>query len=54
MKADEIIKGLMLKLEDENIDCMKLIKRIGKDDYKKWEKAYNAAFDFINTNKTKQ
>ena len=47
MTPEEIIRGLMLKLEDENIDCMKLRKRIGKDNYKEWEKAHDAAFELI-------
>jgi hypothetical protein len=48
MDTEEIIKGLMLMLEDENIDVMKLSKRIGYKNYKKFDKAYNEAFNYIN------
>ena len=47
MTPEEIIKGLMLKLEDENVNVMALSKRIGYKNYKKWDKAYIAAFEFI-------
>ena len=42
MSDREIILGLMLKLEDENINVSVLAKRIG---YKK--KAHDAAFDIL-------
>ena len=47
MEDVEIIKGLMLMLADENIDVMKLSKRIGFKNYKKFEKAMAHAFDII-------
>tara|TARA_R110000796_G_scaffold58413_6_gene134975 strand:+ start:3496 stop:3639 length:144 start_codon:yes stop_codon:yes gene_type:complete len=43
----QIIKGLMLMLEDENINVMKLSKRIGYKNYKKFEEALNEAFNII-------
>jgi len=47
MEHIEIIKGLMLMLEDENIDVMKLSKRIGFKNYKKFDKALVHAFNLI-------
>ncbi len=47
MSKEEIIKGLMLKLEDENINVMALSKRIGFKNYKKFEKAYSEALKII-------
>ncbi len=43
----EIIKGLMLKLADENVNVTKLVQRIGMKNYKKWDKAYQAAFKYV-------
>jgi hypothetical protein len=37
----------MLKLEGENINCIKLVQRIGYKKYQKFEKALNAAFKKI-------
>jgi len=45
MEDEEIIAGLMLMLAEEEINVMKLVKRIGLKDYKKFEKAMNAALD---------
>lgn len=47
MSDKEIIKGLMLMLEDENINVTKLVKRIGLKNYKKFEKAYQQALNII-------
>jgi hypothetical protein len=47
MEDREIIKGLMLMLADENIDVMKLSKRIGFKNYKKFDNALAQAFDLI-------
>ena len=47
MSDREIILGLMLKLEDENINVSALAKRIGYKTYKKWQKAHDAAFDIL-------
>ena len=47
MSEREIILGLMLKLEDENINVIALAKRIGYKKYKKWQKAHDAAFDIL-------
>ena len=47
MTESEIIEGLMLKLAEENINVMALSKRIGFKKYKKWEKAYKAAYDYV-------
>jgi len=47
MDKEEIIKGLMLKLKDENINVMALAKRIGFKNYKKFEKAMDEAFKII-------
>ena len=47
MSKEEIIKGLMLMLEDENINVMALSKRIGFKNYKKFEKAMDEAFKII-------
>lgn len=47
MSDKEIIQGLMLMLDDENINVTKLAKRIGFKNYKKFEKALNAAFNLI-------
>ena len=48
MSDREIILGLMLMLEDENINVTKLVKRIGLKNYKKFWEAYSKAFDIIN------
>jgi hypothetical protein len=48
MSPEEIIKGLMLKLENENVNVMKLVDRIGMKNYKKWDKAYREAFKYID------
>jgi hypothetical protein len=45
MTKDEIIEGLMLKLANENIDVMKLSRRIGYKNYKKFDLALRAALD---------
>ena len=50
MKLEAIIKGLMLKLEDESINVLKLSKRIGIKNYKEFDKAMSAALD-LNLNK---
>ena len=47
MSKEEIIKGLMLMLKDENINVMVLSKRIGFKNYKKFEKAMDEAFKII-------
>ena len=47
MSDREIILGLMLKLEDENINVSALVKRIGFKTYKKWQKAHDAAFNIL-------
>jgi hypothetical protein len=47
MSEEEIIKGLMLMLADENINVVKLSKRIGFKNYKKFEKALEEAFKII-------
>ena len=47
MKEREIIEGLMLMLEEENINCSKLVKRIGLKKYQKFEKALNAGLEVI-------
>ena len=47
MEEKEIIKGLMLMLEEETINVTKLVKRIGYKKYQKFEKALNAAFEII-------
>jgi len=47
MSDKEIVEGLMLMLEDENINCTKLVKRIGFKKYQKFEKALHAAFKVI-------
>jgi len=47
MNEKEIIQGLMLMLEDEDINVTKLAKRIGYKNYKKFDKALNAAFNLI-------
>jgi hypothetical protein len=43
MSDREIIMGLMLKLEDEDVNYPRLIKRIGVEKFKEWDKAYEAA-----------
>jgi len=43
----EIIKGLLLMLEEEEIDVMKLSKRIGFKNYQKFDKALNEALDLV-------
>tara|TARA_R110000822_G_scaffold2180_7_gene10605 strand:+ start:26 stop:175 length:150 start_codon:yes stop_codon:yes gene_type:complete len=47
MSKEEIIKGLMLKLANENINVTTLVKRIGFKNYKKFEQAMEEAFKFI-------
>ena len=47
MNDREIIEGLMLMLEDEDINVTKLAKRIGYKNYKKFEDALHAAFKII-------
>jgi len=47
MSKEEIIKGLMLKLSDENINVTALVKRIGFKNYKKFEKAFTEANKLI-------
>jgi hypothetical protein len=47
MNEKEIIQGLMLMLKDENINVNKLVDRIGYKNYKKFDKALNAAFNLI-------
>ncbi len=47
MNEKEIIQGLMLMLEDENINVTKLVDRIGFKNYKKFDKALNSAFNLI-------
>ena len=47
MSKEEIIKGLMLMLEDENINVMGLSKRIGFGNYTKIEEAMSEAFKII-------
>ena len=47
MSKEEIIKGLMLMLKDENINVMVLSKRIGFKNYKKFEKAMDEAFKIL-------
>jgi hypothetical protein len=47
MSKEEIIKGLMLKLANENINVTTLVKRIGFKNYKKFEKAMEEAFKLI-------
>ena len=51
MSEKEIIKGLMLMLEDEEINVMKLSKRIGFKNYQKFDKALNEAIDLIEKEK---
>lgn len=53
MEDREIIIGLMLKLEEENVNCTKLIKRIGLEKYRKWGKAYDAAFEVLAETRTR-
>ncbi len=47
MSEREIIQGLMLKLEDENINVTALVKRIGLKNFKKFSKALDEAFKLI-------
>jgi len=47
MSKEEIIKGLMIKLADENINVTALAKRVGYKNYKKFEKALEKAFEII-------
>ena len=47
MDKIEIIKGLMIMLEDENIDVMKLSERVGFKNYKKFDEALNEALKLI-------
>jgi len=47
MTEKEIIQGLMLMLEDENINITKLVQRIGFKNYNKFDKAYQEAFKII-------
>ena len=54
MEEKEIIEGLMLMLADEDINVMKLSKRIGFKNYKKFDKALRAAFDLVETNSSNQ
>ena len=49
MSEKEIIKGLMLKLAEENINVTALAKRIGFKNYKKFEKALEEAFKIIES-----
>jgi len=49
MEEREIIEGLMLMLAEEEINVTKLVKRIGFKDYKKFEKALNAAIDLTES-----
>ena len=51
MTDKDIILGLMLKLADENVNCLKLSKRIGYKNYKKWDKAYREALRVVEENK---
>jgi len=51
MNDREIIKGIMLMLEDESINVTKLIKRIGYENYKKFDKACMEAFKIIENDK---
>lgn len=51
MNDREIIKGIMLMLEDENINVTKLSKRIGYENYKKFDKACMEAFKIIKNDK---
>ena len=53
MSEEEIIKGLMLKVKDENINVMALSKRIGFKNYKKFEKAYYEALKIKALNQNK-
>jgi hypothetical protein len=47
MSDREIIEGLMLKLADEHVNVMALSRRIGLENFKKWEKAYHEAFKYV-------
>jgi len=49
MEDKEIIEGLMLMLKDENINITKLVKRIGYKKYQKFNRAFNYAFDMVNS-----
>jgi len=53
MTDREIIVGLMLKLEEENVNVLALSKRIGYSNYKKWQKAHDAAFEVLEEEKKK-
>ncbi len=53
MTDREIILGLMLKLEEENVNVTKLVGRIGYKNYQKWQKAHDAAFDILEKEKVK-
>ena len=47
----EIIKGLLIMLEEEEIDVMALSKRVGFNNYKKFDKALNEAIDLVEKEK---
>ena len=47
MSEKEIIEGLMLMLEDENINVTKLVQRIGFKNYKRFEKSMEEAFKIV-------
>jgi len=51
MNDREIIEGLMLMLEDENINVTKLARRIGYKNYKKFAVALEEAFNIIENDK---
>lgn len=47
MTEKKIIEGLMLYLKNENINITKLIKRIGMKDYKKFDEAFQSAYQIL-------
>lgn len=53
MSDREVILGLMLKLEEENVNVMALSKRIGFKKYKKWEEAYEKAYEILEEERKK-
>ena len=49
MANEEIIKGLLIYLEDVEINATKMVKKVGLKEYKKFYKALNEAIEEFGT-----
>ena len=51
MANEEIIEGLLIYLEEAEINVTKLVKEVGLKKYKKFQKALDEAIDEFGTKK---